>query len=155
MPYKDKEKAKQYRKEYYARDKGKWKQYHKEYRRKNKKVLTIKAKERYKKYKNAPGFRERVNSNQRQHYWRNPNKFRKQMRERYYNEPEKSAAKRAVFCAIRAGKLTRPDKCSNCNKLCVPDAHHPNYSEPLNVIWLCHKCHANLHLGETRGVISV
>ena len=47
--------------------------------------------------------------------------------------------------AIRDGKLIRPNECSQCDAACKPEAHHPDYSRPLDVIWLCRSCHCRLH----------
>ena len=51
----------------------------------------------------------------------------------------------AVHSALLKGKLKRPDKCSSCNKKCKPLAHHPDYNEKLSIIWLCTKCHIEIH----------
>ena len=59
--------------------------------------------------------------------------------------PEKNKARKLVFTALREGFMMRPDKCSDCNKECKPDAHHPDYSKPLEVIWLCRECHNKEH----------
>jgi len=52
--------------------------------------------------------------------------------------------------ALIRGMLLRPKQCSQC--LMVPrrtlEGHHPDYSKPLEVIWLCHKCHRTLHRGK-------
>lgn len=56
--------------------------------------------------------------------------------------PEKVKARLAVFY-----QLDRPDNCENCNKVCVVDGHHLDYSKPLDVIWLCRQCHATIHRG--------
>lgn len=44
--------------------------------------------------------------------------------------------------AINAGVLVKPKECSVCGRTGRIEAHHPSYSEPLNVVWLCPKCHA-------------
>jgi len=46
---------------------------------------------------------------------------------------------------IDKGRIIRPNKCSLCRKECKPDGHHPDYFDPLNVIWLCRKCHKLVH----------
>lgn len=59
--------------------------------------------------------------------------------------PTARNAYRAVEAAIKAGVICKPRKCSMCNR---PDtktrieAHHSDYTEPLDVIWLCTECHA-------------
>ena len=62
----------------------------------------------------------------------------KKGRERF---PEKYKARTAVSNALHLGKLIRPDHCSECNKRCKPEAHHEDYSKPLEVVWLCNECH--------------
>jgi len=42
-------------------------------------------------------------------------------------------------------KIIRPDICSSCGKKVKVDGHHPDYSKPLEVIWLCKKCHKKEH----------
>ena len=58
--------------------------------------------------------------------------------------PSPDNAGRAVRAAIKAGRLTRPHTCSGCG--CTDEerrieAHHADYSRPLDVIWLCTSCH--------------
>lgn len=54
-------------------------------------------------------------------------------------------ARRAVRAAILKGHLVRPDRCERCQKVGKPEAHHPDYSKPLAVAWLCLKCHRAEH----------
>lgn len=64
---------------------------------------------------------------------------------------ERNAAKRAAHVkfgnALRDGKVQRPPQCEACFKLCVPEAHHDDYSNPLAVRWLCTACHSHHHKG--------
>lgn len=59
-------------------------------------------------------------------------------------KPTRKNAYMAVDAAIRAGVISRPDRCMGCG---CPDtehrveAHHSDYSKPLEVIWLCTPCH--------------
>ena len=55
------------------------------------------------------------------------------------------SAKAAVARAIKAGELVRPAKCESCGEGCKPEAHHEDYSKPLDVIWLCKPCHGSAH----------
>jgi hypothetical protein len=44
--------------------------------------------------------------------------------------------------AIASGRLVRPDQCSACGRSgIVPDAVHEDYEAPLEVTWLCRRCH--------------
>lgn len=43
------------------------------------------------------------------------------------------------------GNIVRPEFCSECKRLCKPEAHHEDYSRPLDVVWLCRACHAKRH----------
>lgn len=64
---------------------------------------------------------------------------------------EKTSARNKVNHAIKAGKLKRMP-CEKCdtNKT---EAHHDDYSKPLEVTWLCVACHNifhNLKQGESQ-----
>lgn len=45
---------------------------------------------------------------------------------------------------IRRGKLI-PKPCEECETTEHVEAHHPDYSDPRTVIWLCRKHHRALH----------
>lgn len=47
--------------------------------------------------------------------------------------------------AVLRGILTRPAECSECGVGGAVVAHHDNYNRPLDVRWLCHKCHFDWH----------
>jgi len=47
--------------------------------------------------------------------------------------------------ALRKGILVRPSKCQRCNKRRKVHAHHDDYTKPLDVNWLCSRCHGRLH----------
>lgn len=64
--------------------------------------------------------------------------------------PEKHAARVALAEAIRKGRLVRPEACSICFAPCKPDAHHEDYSKPLDVIWVCRPCHVTKFPGYGR-----
>ena len=60
--------------------------------------------------------------------------------------PDKAAARAELRSAIKKGLLSRPNVCSiqlplnSCHRGRI-EAHHPDYSRPLGVIWCCHRCH--------------
>lgn len=57
----------------------------------------------------------------------------------------KQRARVAVRNAVRDGRMTRPTDCAACGTLCRPDAHHTDYTKPLEVQWLCRICHTKAH----------
>lgn len=57
--------------------------------------------------------------------------------------PEKYKARSIVHNVIRDGKLTR-QSCEVCGDT-ESEAHHDDYSRPLEVRWLCFKHHRELH----------
>lgn len=58
--------------------------------------------------------------------------------------PDAAKAHRAVTYAVRSGKLTR-EPCEICGTRVHVHAHHKDYAKPLDVIWLCARCHHRLH----------
>lgn len=61
------------------------------------------------------------------------------MRKHRDEHPDKYAARGAVNNAIRDGRLVR-QPCLLCGDK-KTQAHHEDYSKPLDVEWLCFKCH--------------
>ena len=51
-------------------------------------------------------------------------------------------AKHKARIATKKGKLQKPLFCECCGQLRKLDRHHPNYGQPLKVIWLCRRCHS-------------
>jgi hypothetical protein len=86
--------------------------------------------------------------------WRAANlkKIRQYAREWASRNRAGQKAQHAVRRAIKSGKLIRPDHCIKCGIVCRPQAHHPDYSKQLEVVWLCAFCHAAVHLKD-RGKI--
>lgn len=58
--------------------------------------------------------------------------------------PVKAKAWRQVHYALRTGKLRRLP-CSSCGSKKNVQAHHEDYSKPLDVVWLCFVCHREHH----------
>jgi len=66
----------------------------------------------------------------------------KQQKKYRLNNPEKYHARNIVAHALRNGTLVKEPcmKCGNPKTQC----HHKDYSKPLEVDWLCFKCHREL-----------
>ena len=60
--------------------------------------------------------------------------------------PDRYKARTAVNNAIRDGRLKRK-ACKYCGAKKV-QAHHHDYSKPLDVVWLCFKCHREKEHGQ-------
>lgn len=58
--------------------------------------------------------------------------------------PEKHAARLVVNNAVRDGRLKK-EPCAVCGSS-DSEAHHEDYSKPLDVIWYCPKHHAERHV---------
>jgi hypothetical protein len=65
------------------------------------------------------------------------------------NNPEKYKAHNKVNNALRDGKISRAERCEKCGAKEFLHKHHFDYNEPLNVIWLCARCHNKIHREET------
>jgi len=61
--------------------------------------------------------------------------------------PEKFAARAKTARAIKSGLITRKP----CHCGAVAQAHHEDYSKPLDVVWLCPKHHAERHIQIREG----
>ena len=59
-------------------------------------------------------------------------------------------AHQIVQRAIKCGELIRPEVCENCNRSGKTEASHDDYNKPLEVQWLCVKCHR-----EKDGVVEM
>lgn len=55
----------------------------------------------------------------------------------------------SVFhAALNSGRVVKPDRCQECGARPRPfllRAHHPDHASPLDVEWLCSKCHGGKH----------
>lgn len=101
-------------------------EYFREYRRKNI--------DKYRVYKRAYDNKK---------YKENPDKIKVRHAEWRKMNPEKYSAHQKVAYALRKKKLTK-QPCEVCGKLQV-NAHHADYSKPLEVMWLCSVHHKEWH----------
>lgn len=56
--------------------------------------------------------------------------------------PQRKNAQAKVYQALKSGKLTK-QPCFICGE--KSEAHHPDYSRPLDVVWLCSSHHRQTH----------
>ncbi len=77
---------------------------------------------------------------------RNRKEITARLRQWKLQNPEKYLAHQAVAHAVRAGRLVAPAQCERCQRDgSVLHAHHEDYTQMLDVIWLCQSCHAQRH----------
>ena len=79
---------------------------------------------------------------------KNPNRMQKakeiaiRWRQDY---PERRAAHIKLRSALRSGKVQKWPVCAMPDCTRTPEAHHPTYSLPLAVVWLCPAHHKQAH----------
>ena len=59
--------------------------------------------------------------------------------------PEKRKAQERIRYEVRAGRIIKPSACERCGRAERIQAHHEDYSKPLDVLWLCEPCHKFHH----------
>jgi hypothetical protein len=106
-----------------------------------------KVREKNRRWAKTSAGRQAHRQRQKAYRDRHPGLAYQQTKRGYLSSPEKARARAAVHYAVRCGKLTRMpcEVCGNPNS----QAHHDDYSKPLEVKWFCPVHHAE---HEQRGV---
>lgn len=58
-------------------------------------------------------------------------------------------ATQLYILALEKGIIKRSDSCEECGAPGRTEGHHDSYNKPLEVRWLCHKCHYEWHKTNT------
>jgi hypothetical protein len=94
-----------------------------------------------------------VRENARAYYYENKEKFTAWRK----NNPDKKAgydrqrdkvksnARAKLRYAVKTGKIVKPERCEICDRIKQLQGHHDDYTKPLDVKFLCRKCHMKLH----------
>lgn len=130
----NKEKEKAQRKDYYQQNKEQENQYSKDYRQQHK---------------------EQINQYNKDYHEKNKEQIKARMRIYYQQNPKQREAYILFRKAIRNGSIIRPNSCSYCPKECIPEGHHEDYSQPLEVIWLCRGCHQQWHVDRAELIVGL
>ncbi len=80
----------------------------------------------------------------RKYYLDNKERCHSHRKAWYQRNRHKKKAKDAVYRAILNGTLMKPKTCGLCLNTSV-QAHHEDYSKPLDVVWLCPRHHGAYH----------
>lgn len=63
----------------------------------------------------------------------------------YADNREKHLARAYLHYYVKKGTVRKPTKCEDCLQEVRVEGHHPDYTKPLQVNWLCRKCHESRH----------
>lgn len=91
--------------------------------------------------------------------WGEKAKQRKRRWAASHRDPCKELARRAVRAAVEKGILMRPEVCSLCGAFArrvdgaaaIQAHHHAGYERPIEVQWLCPKCHVRVERDAARS----
>jgi hypothetical protein len=61
------------------------------------------------------------------------------------NEPILEAVRSRLRSAVRTGEIIKPLRCEKCGAEEELHGHHADYTKPLEVTWLCARCHRRAH----------
>ena len=77
---------------------------------------------------------------------------------KYVSENRKKKGARLLANLAQEYGFLVPKPCERCGAQ-SQHKHHEDYDKPLDIVWLCVRCHVGLHVGErdaeTEGVIGV
>lgn len=100
------------------------------------------SRERLKRWKEKHP--ERVLELAKKYHLANPQVARESNKRWFKKNKEKQYTHKNVYRATKSGVLKKAP-CSICGSNKWVDGHHEDYSKPLEVVWLCRKCHAHIH----------
>ena len=58
---------------------------------------------------------------------------------------KKFLARSILSMALRGKMISKPENCTTCGIKGKIEGHHSDYNKPLEVLWLCVKCHRQIH----------
>jgi ribosomal protein S27AE len=92
----------------------------------------------------------RICQNSRKAKWQRENRPKQRASARRWElaNREKMLAHRAVETALARGHMTKPSNCQRCGEGGLIHGHHEDYSQRLDVKWLCPDCHKKEHAGQ-------
>lgn len=100
-----------------------------------------------KKYMSKPVNRKKRKKYHKEYYSLDHVKIKQRVLKRQSDKrhPLKGSARNFLRNALLWGYVTKPDRCSSCGKVCIPEGHHTDYLRPVDVEWLCSECHWKKH----------
>lgn len=121
------------------------KKYRAEWQKKKRPILNARLRQRY--IDNLDLSRAQGRERQKRYMQTEKGKLKHIEAQKIYEQenPEKIKARSKLQKAISSGKIIRKTNCEICFIDCKPHGHHEDYSKPLEVIWMCSKCHLYHH----------
>ncbi len=115
----------------------------------NKDGLQDRCKECFRRYNRERYLRTKEETKRRVAAYRrdNPRKVFETRLKTCLANPDMKRAQKVVEAALKCGELVNPGVCSGCGCKAGEhriEAHHHDYSKPLDVIWLCTPCHRQM-----------
>lgn len=151
MPYKDPIKNAECKKRWYfankkeikkrLKERSKTKAFKEGHKKRNKKWYESHQKQiKNKRKENSKKHKEYM----KEYYQKNKEKLKEYSKQQYHNNPEvkfkHSVRTKAQKIIIPKGTL-----CQKCHQSLAVERHHPDYSQPLKVIFVCRDCHRLIH----------
>lgn len=122
-------------------------QFHREKRRKSGLQSQCKSCQRELHIKYYARNREEIRRKARIHAASEASRVKARIRDRIRakKHPEILGAHMMVKGALLIGLLKKPTICEKCQSRRNLEAHHEDYSKPLEIMWLCRECHISKH----------
>jgi predicted transcriptional regulator len=61
---------------------------------------------------------------------------------------KKQETRRKTQNHIAQERIIKPEKCHFCKATKGIEAHHKDYKDAINVVWVCKPCHTRIHYGD-------
>jgi hypothetical protein len=92
-------------------------------------------------------YKERKNKLGKETYKRNKTKILAKCLDRKTLKKQERSAQSKTEYLIKMGKIKK-ESCIVCNSVIDIQAHHEDYNNPLDIMWLCRRHHAQLHVSK-------
>lgn len=142
MPYKDPKAAKRHRREYYRKHRETAIQEAIDWKKANREKVNSNARKKHRqRLRSDDEFRSRRLALSKKYYQQHKQQRISEARSDRVQNELKHSARQLVRNAVRRGEIKKPSKCQSCGVKTRLQAHHDDYTKPLDVVWLCAFCH--------------
>lgn len=101
------------------------------------------------RYKDKVNYMCRACNTERHRKYRSTPEGKKKVFDAVYRSTQKHMHKQLARMKfnyeLQKGKIKKPEVCTHCKESLKLEAHHEDYTKPLDVLWLCRPCHALVH----------